>query len=63
MAEKKQVKNIFLSASVPKPGGEFYGTENMIAIRETVVALASAVLANPEYHLIWGSGGAVCVCG
>ena len=26
----------------------------MIAIRDAVIALASAVLANPNYHLIWG---------
>ena len=54
MAKDEQVRNIFLSASVPKPGREFYGTEDVIAIRDAVIALASAVLANPEYHLIWG---------
>lgn len=54
MAEKNEVKNIFLSASVPKPGREFYGTEDVIAIRDSVIALASVVLANPHYHLIWG---------
>lgn len=54
MAKNEQVKNIFLSASVPKPGREFYGTEDVIAIRDAVIALSSAVLANPEYHLIWG---------
>ena len=54
MAKDEQLKNIFLSASVPKPGREFYGTEDVIAIRDAVIALASAVLANPEYHLIWG---------
>lgn len=54
MAKNKQVKNIFLSASVPKPGREFSGTEDVIAIRDAVIALSSTVLANPEYHLIWG---------
>lgn len=54
MAKKNEVKNIFLSASVPKPEREFYGTEDVIAIRDSVIALASAVLANPHYHLIWG---------
>lgn len=54
MASKNQIKNIFLSASVPKPGREFFGTEDVIAIRDAVIALASTVLANPEYHLIWG---------
>ncbi len=46
--------NIFLSASVPKVGREYYGTEDVIAIRDAVIALASAVLSNPDYHLIWG---------
>ena len=50
----KRVKNIFLSASVPLTGREFFGTEDVIAIRDSVIALASSVLANPEYHLIWG---------
>lgn len=54
MAEINKIKNIFLSASVPKPGREFYGTEDVIAIRDAVIALASTVLANPAYHLIWG---------
>ena len=54
MAKDNKVKNIFLSASVPKQGREYYGTEDVIAIRDAVIALASVVLANPEYHLIWG---------
>lgn len=54
MAENEKVKNIFLSASVPQPGREFYGKEDVIAIRDAVIALTSAVLAKPEYHLIWG---------
>jgi len=53
-AKVRKVKNIFLSASVPLPGREFFGTEDVIAVRDSVIALASAVLANPEYHLIWG---------
>ena len=48
MAENDKVKNVFLSASVPKPGREFYGTEDVIAIRDAVIALTSTVLANPE---------------
>ena len=52
--ENKIKKNIFFSASVPKPGREFYGTEDVIAIRDSVIALASVVLTNPQYHLIWG---------
>lgn len=54
MAEINKIKNVFLSASVPKPGREFYGTEDVIAIRDAVIALASTVLTNPAYHLIWG---------
>lgn len=54
MAENDKVKNVFLSASVPKPGREFHGTEDVIAIRDAVIALTSTVLANPRYHLIWG---------
>lgn len=54
MAEINKIKNVFLSASVPKPGREFYGMEDVIAIRDAVIALASTVLANPAYHLIWG---------
>ena len=57
MADKQKVrnvKNIFLSASVPLPEREYFGTEDVIAIRDSVIALASAVLANPDYHLIWG---------
>lgn len=56
MAEKKkkQIKNIFLSASVPKPDNVFYESLDVIAIRDAVIALASAVLVNPKYHLIWG---------
>lgn len=56
MAKENQIgktRNIFLSASVPKAGREFFGTEDVIAIRDSVIALASAVLANPDYHLIW----------
>ena len=57
MAKENQIgkiRNIFLSASVPKAGREYFGTEDVIAIRDSVIALASTVLANPNYHLIWG---------
>ena len=50
----KDVKNIFLSASVPESGREFYGTEDVIAIRDSVIAFASTIISNPDYHLIWG---------
>ncbi len=54
MAKKNKIKNIFLSASVPEPGNKFYEALDVIAIRDAVIALASAVLVNPKYHLIWG---------
>lgn len=51
---KKQLKNIFLSASIPlaerNPG--FYETADFIAIRDSVIALVTTVL--PHYKLIWG---------
>lgn len=50
------VKNIFLSASVPleERDPKYFKTADVIAIRDSVIALASAVLANQSYHLIWG---------
>lgn len=56
MANKNKVKNIFLSASVPleERDPQFFETADVIAIRDAVIALASTVLANEKYHLIWG---------
>lgn len=56
MAENNKVKNVFLSASVPQSERDprYFGTADVIAIRDAVIALASTVLANKEYHLIWG---------
>lgn len=50
------VKNIFLSASVPleERDPKYFKTADVIAIRDSVIALASAVLSNQSYHLIWG---------
>lgn len=53
MAEKSL--NLFLSASVPIQGradGLYLKTADVIAIRDSVIALASVAL--PQYHLIWG---------
>lgn len=47
--------NLFLSASVPIEGradGKYLRTADVIAIRDSVIALASVAL--PHYHLIWG---------
>lgn len=46
--------NIFLSASIPMPdrNQKYIGTADVIAIRDSVIALASTVL--PHYNLIFG---------
>jgi len=54
---KEQLSNIFLSASVPAPGEPFYDTIDVIAIRDSVKALATVVL--PKAHLIWGGHPAI----
>lgn len=50
----KELKNIFLSASIPFKGRheKYYNTADIIAIRDSVIALASLVM--PKYRLIWG---------
>ena len=61
MAKNKKVKNIFLSAGVPtidRPA-KYYDTADVIAIRDSVIALASTVLAVKGYHLIWGGQPAI----
>lgn len=54
MAENNKIKNIFLSASVPMPerDAKYYGTADIIAIRDSVIALASVVL--PHHRIVWG---------
>lgn len=49
-----QQLNIFLSASIPLPGRnpKYIGTADVIAIRDSVIALASSVL--PHCNLIFG---------
>ena len=49
-----EVKNIFLSASVPLPERDpkYIGTADIIAIRDSVIALATTVL--PKHRLVWG---------
>ena len=46
--------NIFLSASIPMPNRDpkYIGSADVIAIRDSVIALASTVL--PHYNLIYG---------
>lgn len=50
----KQLKNVFLSASVPFKDRDpkYYQTADVIAIRDAVIALATTIL--PKYRLIWG---------
>ncbi len=46
--------NIFLSASIPLPERDpkYFETADVIAIRDSVLALTSVIL--PKYHLVWG---------
>lgn len=61
MVKNEQVKNIFLSAGVPtiERPAKYYDTADMIAIRDSVIALASTVLAAKGFHLIWGGQPAI----
>lgn len=55
------MKNIFLSAGVPTQDrpAKYYDSADVIAIRDSVIALASTVLANKGFHLIWGGQPAI----
>lgn len=48
------MKNIFLSASIPLPERhpKYYDTADIIAIRESIIALTSIAL--PHHRIIWG---------
>ena len=50
------IKNIFLSASVPLQGRDplFFNTADVIAIRDSVIALASTVLSHEELQIDMG---------
>ena len=49
-----EIKNIFLSASIPLPerDAKYIDSADIIAIRDAVIALTSIVL--PKYRLVWG---------
>ncbi|MFV5695423.1 hypothetical protein ACM55G_08300 [Flavobacterium sp. LB3P122] len=49
-----EIKNIFLSASVPLPerDAKYTETSDIIAIRDAVIALSTVVL--PHHRIIWG---------
>ena len=61
MAKDEQMKNIFLSAGVPTQDrpAKYCDSADVIAIRDSVIALASTVLANKGFHLIWGGQPAI----
>jgi hypothetical protein len=50
----EQLKSIFLSASIPTKDRhlKYHKTADVIAIRDSVIALASTLL--PNYRLVWG---------
>lgn len=54
MATKNEIKNIFLSASIPLPERDprFIETADIIAIRDSVIAFVTTVL--PFHRIIWG---------
>ena len=54
MAGNNEIKNIFLSASIPlqERDPQYIETADIIAIRDAVIALTTVVL--PRYRLIWG---------
>ena len=56
---KKNLNQIFLSASIPLPERDpiFYQTADFIAIRDAVRALATIVI--PKAHLVWGGHPAI----
>lgn len=54
MARNNEMKNIFLSASIPLPerDSQYIDTADIIAIRDAVIALTTVVL--PYHRLVWG---------
>lgn len=54
MARNNEMKNIFLSASIPLPerDSKYIDTADIIAIRDAVIALTIVVL--PHHRLVWG---------
>lgn len=54
MAKEKELKNIFLSASIPLPerDAKYIESADIIAIRDAVIALTTTIL--PKHRLVWG---------
>lgn len=59
MARKKHLDTIFLSASIPleERNPKYFGTADVIAIRDAVRALATVVI--PRARLVWGGHPAI----
>jgi len=51
---KDNLNKVFLSASIPYPDRDkkYYGTADIVSIRDAVRALATVVI--PKAHLVWG---------
>jgi len=50
----KELKNIFLSASIPLPKRDpkYFETADIVAIRDAIIALTTVVI--PKHKIIWG---------
>ena len=50
----EELKNIFLSASIPLPerDAKYFETADIVAIRDAIIALTTVVL--PKHKIIWG---------
>ncbi len=50
----KELKNIFLSSSIPLPerDAKYFETADIVAIRDAIIALTTVVL--PKHKIIWG---------
>jgi hypothetical protein len=59
MADQQHLETIFLSASVPLEGrdSKYFGTADVLAIRDAVRALATVVI--PHARLVWGGHPAI----
>ena len=61
MATNNEIKNIFLSASVPLPerDPQYIETADIIAIRDAVIAFVTTVL--PYHRIIWGGHPSITI--
>lgn len=50
----KELKNVFLSASIPLPerNPKYFETADVVAIRDSIIAFTTAVL--PKHKVVWG---------